>query len=205
MFIDSVDKIFKDLKDSFIADSLSNNWYPELGDTLYNNIRYVLIQNKIKICVYDSLLESFYLSTNKYMFPNFTIEILDFHPKINIPDVKVIYLEDWLKCVLGEFLINKYIPIGEDLFWMDDHITKDAENKLNFLNRVMRIYYDRTCSSWIVETPPSKVSINYNKRLTSATVEFMLINQAGTAYYKRVDEKWNYLKSRITSNCITID
>jgi hypothetical protein len=178
-------------------------------ESIYCNIKYALIQNSISVRVYDTLLSSYKLPDEmKLMDPICFIKVMDFHPRLKIPNVKVIHVDKYDKCEIGYFLLKEYYPLDEEDYYFCYHkngFSNETQKRIEFLNRFISIMYFNKLNQWIIDTPPRKLSIRFNKNLTKAEVEFELISDVGTAYYERIGKKWRFVNSKITGHIILLN
>lgn len=182
-------------EDFFTPKSISRVGHSEFGDSVYNDIEYTFVQNEVLIGIYNKLVFNTFNSF-KEPKPLSEFKLVDFRPRVKVPNAKVIYLDEFTKSLINDFLKSKFTPIGEDNLMNPASAEGDSRQRLDFINKYARIYPSHWGDSWKIETCPT-VSIRFNKSLTKAAVDFRLFYQGGTALYERINNKWKLKKSSL--------
>ncbi len=160
-------------KPSFERD-VYNIFYSFYGsDKEYDNIKYIIIQNNISVRIVDSDLREEFIAESysehdarlaKLKFIS-KIEIEDFRPNIieaDLTDKKVLYLQDkYLGCLLGFITQEKHTDkmVSGKGYMREKAGGKERENRLKYLNTVLKIIPGHSDRGWDIETQPLVQSI----------------------------------------------
>lgn len=182
-------------EDFYTPKSLSRIGQSEYGDSIYIDIKYAFVKNEVLIGIYDKLIYDNFnaIETPK---PTSKFKLVDFSPRVKVPNAKVIYLDEFVSSEINNFLKGKFVPLGEENIMSPASAEGENLDRLEFLNQFTRIFPGHWGGYWQIETYPT-VSIRFNKSLTKAAVDFRLVYQGGTALYERIGNKWKFKKSSI--------
>ena len=150
------------------------------------------------IYVYKTKEINFPMLSNSDSLIQIKDSIVDFRPKIEFKNVRILYLTPKYSKIINEFLGNKYYPLGTGGIMNPARAKGTSEKKLDFLNSKMKIIYGHWGGYYHIETHPDVFSIDFNKDLTLAKVNYRLGYQGGEATYKRHNGKWIFIDGHLT-------
>jgi hypothetical protein len=188
-------KIYDEFYNPFNLMRIGNG---EWGDSLYFNVKYVIIQNRIDFLVLNndsigdfnfSIADSLILSKDS---------IMDFRPNVIFPNAKTLYLTKDYGKTLTEFLKDKHHPLGFRGIMNPARAKGSSLDKQRFLNNYFLIIYGHWGGYWHLETHPYVFRIIFNKTMDTARVDFRLVYQGGDAILKKIDNKWEFVKGELT-------
>jgi|GEM_PF-1657663 len=189
LYVKYVYQIFEDF---YTPKNLSRIGFSSYRGNFYSDLKYALIQDHIDVKICDSITGNIF---EKKYFMNLSIQ--DFRPNVKIPGTKVIYLDEWLKRGIMNFLDNPFITTGNDTIISIEQAIAEREKKLNFLNKYLMIFRAGMRRYWVIETYPV-LDIFFNRDFSKARVDFMLDCEGGEAYYERTGNKWNLVKAGVS-------
>jgi hypothetical protein len=182
-------------EDFYTPKSISRVGHSEFGDSVYNDIEYAFVQNEVIIEIYNKLILDNYSSLD-YSKPLSEYKLVDFRPRVKVPNSKIIYLDEFTKSSINDFLKSNFTPMGENNLMDPAAAEGESQERLEFINQYARIYPGHWGNFWKIETCPT-VSIRFNKTFTKAAVDFRLFYQGGSALYLRKNNKWKFKKSSL--------
>ncbi len=179
-------EIYKEFYTPFDLDRIGNS---EWGNSIYNGVEYVIVQNYL---YYD-----FNLDSEEYHY-----ELIDtlwnFRPELDFGHVKVLYLSDNYAQALNEFLGTDHTPLGTGGIMNPAQPAEESYERQQFLNKVLLIVHGHWGGYWHLETHPEVYMIRFNEDLNKARIFFRLIYEGGEAEFSKKNGKWTMLSSQLT-------
>lgn len=199
---DSLNELQKDIYQIFIdfynPFKLERIGTGEWGKKLYYGIEYIVVQNSIYTQTYKTDSLNFGIFDVKDSLIESTDSIMNFRPEIKLKQAKTLYLLPEYNVAINRFLGNEHNPLGTGGI-MNPATPKDSSaERLDFLNKKLKIIYGHWGGYWHIETHPQVFSIVFNKDRTLAKVNYRLVYQGGEAIYKKVSGRWNFLNAHLT-------
>ena len=152
-------------------------------DTTYAKSKYAIVQNSLKLAVLhvDTLKQQSFEMIDSV---EKTITIVDFKPQLVLENMKTVYYSNAYQAIIADFLgINTTVKQKELKFFSQTAAVVRIAPK-NILNVVSYPYVD---------------CINFNRKQSMARVDFILINQKGTSYFIKENNKWKMIWSGLSS------
>lgn len=141
---------------------------PEFGNNIYDNLKYVVVQNEIKY------------SINNYEDHKL---ISNFQPKLEM-SATILYLSNEYKEEIDSFLD------------VDKH-SNDIQKRYEFINTKLNVCPGHW-GGWHYLTHPEVEMIYINESLDSAVVHFRIMYEGGEAEFRRTLDKWDMIESKLT-------
>ena len=182
-------EIYKDFYNPFNLQRIGvGNW----DNKLYSKIDYVVVQNSISIYVYktDSLNFSFFDDIDSLVL--IKDSIVNFRPKLQFKQAKILYLLPQYEIIINKFLGNKNYPLKTSEIINSSNIEEERAKRLNFLNKKLNIIHERFKNDWHIKTHPEVFSIDFNNDRTIAKVNYRLVYQGGKVIYIKQNGKWKW-------------
>lgn len=169
----------------------------EWGNELNSNSRYVLIQNRIDYKIYDSdNLEK--IAENEKTISYKKDSIIDFRPRLNIENSKILYLLPKYRKELVNFLGTQSSKFGKPNIMSVSRSKKQSAKRYKFIRPFLPILSGHWGGYWEIETSPEVFFISFNKIFTEAKVFFSVGYQGGKTFLVKENGKWIIKDSRAT-------
>jgi len=199
---DSLNELQKDVYSIFIdfynPFKLERIGTGEWGKKLYYNIEYVVVQNSIYTRTFKTDSLNFDMFERKDSLVQSIDSIINFRPAIKLKQAKTLYLLPEYDVAINQFLGNEHYPLGTGGI-MNPSTPKDSSaERLDFLNKKLKIIYGHWGGYWHIETNPEVFSIDFNNDRTIAKVNYRLVYQGGEAMYKKENGKWKFVNAHLT-------
>ncbi|MBN2092147.1 hypothetical protein JW964_21185, partial [candidate division KSB1 bacterium] len=168
----------------------------EWGDSLYYGVDYIIVQNSIKLLVYDSdslKFNSIFDNTDSLILKK--IDVTDFRPPVQFEQARVLYLTSEYDSCLNRFLKTTHNPLGADGLMNPASAKGESLARQMFLNRHLRIIHGHWGGYWHLETHPFVFNIEFNKDKNYARVNFKLVYEGGEAIFIKQNNEWIMKKS----------
>lgn len=136
-----------------------------------------------------------YFSSIKYLHED---SIMDFRPNVNIDSVGVLFYKSDYTRTIARFLKNKHHKLGFGGIMNPARAKGKSEKRLDWINTKVKIFHGHWGGYWEMTTFPSVDIILIDKERETALVFFTLVYQGGEALYKKIDNKWTLIESKLT-------
>ena len=164
--------------------TLENIGDSEWGNDIYENIEFLIIQNRL---VYDF---SYNLSN---VFPGDTI--YNFRPYIYFDQADILYKSHKYEGAIYDFLGTDF-PVKFNEYKLSEY--NDVDKRWKFLSNYIKIYYGHWGGYWHINTHPEVDRISLNDRMDKAKVYFRLVYQGGEAELEKINNQWKLIDSQLT-------
>ena len=187
--------IYQDFYNPFLLDKYGKQ---EMGSDLYSKIKYVIIQNSIRVIVLktDSIDQDYRNPEDSIIKEKLTIS--EFKPNLSFENAKVLFLTSDYAHYLNKFLKKKHYKLGYGGIMNPARAKGSAIYKQEFLNSKLLIIHGHWGGNWHLETHPYINNIIFNKDLTLAKINFRIGYQGGESIYLKKDGNWITKSSEIT-------
>lgn len=125
-----------------------------------------------------------------------TIE--NFRPRINIEQLKAVYLTNDYAQILTNFLSNKFIKLGKGGIMNPARATKSSAKKQAFLEKLVTIFQGHWGGYWQLTTYPEVSLILLDEKLENAIIYFRIVYEGGEAYLKKENGDWKIITAKRT-------
>lgn len=159
---------------------------------LYQNVRYILVQNTIDVYFVQSIDESnlqpyinAYHTDALWEQTKSRLRLLDFRPRVTVENAKTIYLTHSLERTLESFMRR---PQTRE----KDAESRKAESKkrLNFLNEQFRVMLSHWGTGWHFVTHPHVRSIILDESRHHALIDFRIKHGGTFVFLTRTENGW---------------
>jgi hypothetical protein len=155
----------------------------EWGNTIYQNAKFLLVQNSINIHRENSSERD---------------SVADFRPVVAISGKKCVYLTSARETTLTAFLGNIHARLGASGIMQPAHSKGESEKRKQFLENVIKIWYGHWGGYWQLYSYPVAYTITFDKDMSTAKVDFRMVYEGGAATLKKVNGQWKLISSRRT-------
>lgn len=170
------------------------------NDEIYSNAKYILMQNSIKVSLYDTTKvlprnhHKFKVNKNDTTFWRdvSTLEILDFAPNILFENAKVIHCNSYFKEIINQFLGSDFT--NSSIYELP-LVKSETKRKLKFLENYVKIIQGHWGGYYHIESFPLVLNIRMNLNMNEAEVFFKNIYGWYCANLEKKDESWNIISS----------
>lgn len=169
--------------------------YQDENDEIYSDVDYLVIQNRIRVILFDTV-NTKPRDYNKYSFnDNDTLyysnisffEIFDFAPEIQIDGCKFIYADNSFLERINSFLGAEISPPNP---WYNKVDRPDEERRLKFLNQLMKIIPSHWREYYLIESSPLIGSIEFNIQMNQAQVNLTNVYTHFTLSLEKENGNW---------------
>jgi hypothetical protein len=166
------------------------------------------LNNNVKdSSIYENYPETFLKDTTDYSlgFTYFSsIEylhedsIMDFRPIVNIDSIGVLFYKPEYTRTIARFLKNKHHKLGFGGIMNPARAKGKSKTRLDWINTKVKIFQGHWGGYWQMTTYPSVNQILIDKERETALVYFRMVYEGGEALYKKIDNKWALIESKLT-------
>ncbi len=174
--IRSVYEIYMTLYNPFDISEMTQN---EAEVSIYSNLSYIVIQNKVYFDFNYEGNEASELDS-----------IVDFRPPVQFSKAKIIYFTRELKEALNIFLGNTPLMTNYNNTEVINYSTFEVEEKIDFLRQSLEIISSHWGGYWYIETHPKITSVHFNQGLSMARINFNFGFIVGEVIMDRVTGTW---------------
>lgn len=181
-------KVFRAFYDPLDLNKIykKKNWDTD-EDGLYNNIQYLIIQNRIDYKIADK--------NDSTIFKD---SIIGFRPELSFEPKKILYLNARYDTLLNKFLGNDHYPLGYGGIMNPARPKNKSAERRYFLYPYIQIIYGHWGGYWHLESHPYVFSIKFNEKMDEATVNFRLVYEGGEAKLKKKRGEWKVSDYHLT-------
>ena len=155
----------------------------EWGNHIYQNAKFLLVQNSIIIRKEDSSERD---------------SITDFRPVVAVPNKQCIYLTSAREKTLTAFLGNTHVPLGTGGIMQPARSSGESEKRKQFLENLVKIWPGHWGGYWQLGSYPVAYTITFDKDMLTAQVDFQMIYEGGESTLKKINGQWELISSRRT-------
>jgi len=202
----------------------------EWGDSIYNSVDYVIVQNRIDFSIVSTLdkrkiilnyLEKNVKDSSKYeYYQNFFMKdtssytlgfiyynsikylhedsIMDFRPSLDFGNVGILFYKSKYTEIIGKFLKNKHYKLGIGGIMNPAKAKGKSKARLDWISSEIKIFYGHWGGYWQLTTYPRVNRIIFDEERKTALIFFRMIYEGGEALYKKIDNQWTLIDSKIT-------
>lgn len=207
----------------------------EWGDSIYNEVKYAIVQNRIKVSVVETLDKDEIIQKNienspisdslksellkkvngEYSYDAMILyggilsviadeesiesdTIKNFRPRVEIENLKVVYLNKKYAEILNRYLKKRYFKLGKGRIMNPAKSKKGSERRQDFLENLIKIYQGHWGGYWQLVTYPEVNLILFDKEMENAIIYFRIIYEGGEARLKKTEGKWQLIESKRT-------
>ncbi|WP_295936486.1 hypothetical protein [uncultured Alistipes sp.] len=204
---DTILNAYKCFGSFYLPMELEKIGIPEWGTDMNEDASCIIVQNKLKINIVDSLKfertennpeEEILFSVGEGYYDaddiTYSEVINDFRPVIKDYGRKILYLNDIYSDTLNSFLGRKLV----DNRYVYGISYKQVRKRENFLKSSIRVWPGHWNSDWHLITQPEVFSITFDSKMENAIVFFRVVYQGGTAILKKENDEWTLVSSWLT-------
>ena len=155
----------------------------EWGNDLYQKVKFLLVQNSLKIQVENSAVRD---------------SIDNFRPVVAVPGKQAVYLTSAREKTLNAFLGNTHLPLGAGGIMNPARSSGESEKRQQFLGSCLRIWHGHWGGYWQLNSYPVAYTVTFSKDMQSAQIDFRMVYEGGSATLKKIQGNWQLLSSRRT-------
>lgn len=161
--------------------NLGTNFENSWRINFYENLKYILIQNQIKVKVNEK--------GDKYK----EYSVKNFMPDVQISGIKNIQFNKDFRDLIGSFLGMQTNIFKRMQLQFPEWVEKENTKRKNFIGAKINIFEGKW-GGFYIYPQPYVTSIEFNSDYTKATVNYKVGYLRETAYFERIEGKWNYNK-----------
>ena len=227
---DTLKDVYNIFSDFYTPHDLERIGGSEWGDSLYANVGYFIVQNRIDFTIVETLDKKEiilnYLKVNvtdsskyedyKKFFMKDTLDyslgfkyqnsvnylhvdsIMDFKPSLDFGKVGILYYKSKYTSILARFLKNKHYKLGFGGIMNPARSKGKSKTRLDWINTKIKIFQGHWGGYWQMRTYPSINHVLIDKERKTALVYFRMVYEGGEALYKKKDNKWTLIESKLT-------
>ena len=190
----SADKVYfnEHETDLYTIESIKKNVPPKMDSLV---AKFVLrVQEHSDTIIFDAYgpYSAFYNDTSKKYLKTIT----DFRPRVTQVTGKPLYLTEKRESELKNFLGNEYIPFGTGGARNIAQAKGSSKLRMEFLEKYVKIAHGHWGGNWELTTPPIITDITFDKECKYVAVDYMLMYEAGRAFLRFTDGKWELLSAK---------
>lgn len=187
------------------AYDLFNEFFDPIDNKLGKNLerqkyitkltKYIIVQNELLVYLTNYFeLENIQLK-NEINIKYNLLKIKNFTPKPKNITNKILYSDSYYRNILKKYLLADIDQYNRLTF----NFSKKYEviNRIKYLNNYLRIFPSHWYKYLYVEDHPFVSKIYFNKNMTEAIIFYEVLYQSGEAIYKKINNKWKFIKSKI--------
>jgi hypothetical protein len=129
------------------------------------------------------------LCTKRFCF----LSINEFHPRVSFPGKDILFLGDYERDIIMEFLGTECATVGLTQHRLPE---MEREARYQFIQKFIRVFPGHW-GGWILSTQPQVSEIVFNRDYSEALIFYRVVYEHGKAFYKKVDGEWMYVSSEI--------
>lgn len=176
-------------RDFYTPLNLDRTGGSEWGSNLYYGVKYVLVQPRIDIGFVDTLNEKVQPQAKHYE------KITHFRPALNFTTPQPVILTSSYADLLNKFLGNTHSSLGSKSIMTPALAEGETKKRQEFLQHYIRIFYGHWGGYWQLNTYPVISRITFDRTFDNALVDYVMVYEGGSAYYKRVNGAWTLVKA----------
>ncbi len=143
----------------------------------------------------DYSLGLLYCNSLDYIYKD---SIMDFRPNLDLEMVDVLYSKYKYINILSRFLKSKHYKFGFGGIMNPARAKGKSKRRLDWVNTKVKIFQGHWGGYWQMTTYPRVVNILFDKNRKTALVYFIMVYEGGEALYKKIDNKWTLVNSKLT-------
>ncbi len=124
--------------------------------------------------------------------------IMDFRPNLDFETVDVLYYKSKYTKILARFLKNMHHKLGFGGIMNPARARGKSKTRLDWVDTKMKIFQGHWGGYWQMTTYPSVNQILFDKKRETALIHFRMVYEGGEALYKKIDNKWTLIDSKLT-------
>lgn len=124
--------------------------------------------------------------------------IKTFRPRLFFENVSVVYLTPEYYNVIDNFLKKKHFRLGKGNIMNPARAKGKSKNRLDFLNKKVKIFHGHWGGYWQMNTYPKVFEIILDSERKTAIISFRIVYEGGEAMYKKINDKWTLIESKRT-------
>jgi hypothetical protein len=166
----------------------------EWGDSIYQKVHYLVLQDRIFYGFVDSLASD-PGSTER---PRTLDSILDFRPALGFAYPKMVVLTPSYDSLLNHFLGDSHRPLGSGNIMSPASAEAESKDRQVFLENAVKIWYGHWGGYWQLHSYPYAGTIVFDRQFRAAVVYFTMVYQGGFAYLKKENGRWTLIEAKLT-------
>ncbi len=124
--------------------------------------------------------------------------IMDFRPNLDFDRYGVLFYKKKYTRILTRFLKNKHHKLGFGGIMNPARAKGKSKTRLDWINTKIKVFQGHWGGYWQITTYPRVNQILFDKERKTALIYFRLIYEGGEALYKKIDNKWTLVESKLT-------
>jgi len=124
--------------------------------------------------------------------------IMDFRPNLSFEKVDILYYKSKYTKILARFLKNKYHKLGFGGIMNPARAKGKSKSRLDWINTKVKIFQGHWGGYWQMTTYPRVNKILMDEERVTALINFRMVYEGGEALYKKIDNKWTLIESKLT-------
>lgn len=205
LFEQEIYKLFKLFyQPNHLIDYKAPNWghqeYEDENNEIYSKAKYILVQNKVAITIYDTVAikprkynKWYNDSLHNYYYRQLSnLFLTDFAPELEIEGKKILYCDRRFLEIIYEFLGTSFT--NGDIHKLP-RPQRETERRLEFLNKLISIIPGHWGGYYHIESFPYILNIELNKNYEEANIFFKNVYAWYNADLKKVNGVWKMVSS----------
>lgn len=172
----------------------------EWGNHIYKHVKYFLVQNKIYFAFEDTLPKNVdeirMRSRSRKSLPYDSVK--NFRPQLSFSKVKCVLVDKYHEALINQFLGNEHSKLGTGNIMSPAHSKDESENRQNFLEHYIKIWYGHWGGYWQLYSYPYASTIVFDRKLENAIVFYTMVYQGGCAFFSKNNNTWTLTDAALT-------
>lgn len=203
---DTAKNVYTIFQTYYTPKELSKIGGSEWGDSLYRNVKYLLIQDKIiyeigdsNIITLDDTINYVSYITTKDNSAFQTGTLYNFRPNVPTDSSKVVVLTKNYDRLFNYFLGNTHKLFAAGNIMAPAKSEGESNKRQKFLENYIKIFYGHWGGYWQLYSYPTVEKVRFDKSFSNAIIFYTMVYEHGEAYLKKIEGKWTIIKAERTS------